>query len=247
MVCAEATAAADAVGPLLSECPQLAQYVKVQLPGTGRLLNLAEVEVYSIQLPLPPHSPSPPCDDCTKPPRNTRPGTDRLSCYMKRKDFTCATTPGIDGYCAGSKHKQDGRYFDADHCQQTCFDRNESLSAGCCPLPPPSSPPPSPCVMCGDKTPYVEIAGGETCGDWRSVRGVELLLDKSCSKEEWITKGYCQQSCFDAGCGYANCCPSPPPSSPLPSPPPARPLSSLLKLSATATLSSTHSALFQAS
>ena len=47
-VCAEATAAADAVGPLLSECPQLAQYVRVQLPGTGRVLNLAEVEVYSL-------------------------------------------------------------------------------------------------------------------------------------------------------------------------------------------------------
>eukprot|EP00964_Phaeocystis_antarctica_P129691 scaffold93559_cov78-Phaeocystis_antarctica.AAC.1 len=47
-VCAEATAAADAVGPLLSECPQLAQYIRVQLPGAGRVLNLAEVEVYSL-------------------------------------------------------------------------------------------------------------------------------------------------------------------------------------------------------
>ena len=47
-VCAEATAAADAVGPLLSECPQLAQYVRVQLPGAGRVFNLAEVEVYSL-------------------------------------------------------------------------------------------------------------------------------------------------------------------------------------------------------
>ena len=33
-VCAGATAAADAVGPLLSECPQLAQYIRVQLPGS---------------------------------------------------------------------------------------------------------------------------------------------------------------------------------------------------------------------
>ena len=56
-VCAEATAAADAIGPLLSECPHLAQYVRVQLPGSGRILNLAEVEVYT----LPPPSPSPPC------------------------------------------------------------------------------------------------------------------------------------------------------------------------------------------
>ena len=46
-VCVEATAAADAVGPLLSECPHLAQYVRVQLPGDERTLNLAEVEVYS--------------------------------------------------------------------------------------------------------------------------------------------------------------------------------------------------------
>merc|ERR1712127_450716 len=57
-VCAEATAAADAVGPLLSECPQLAQYVRVQLPGAGRVLNLAEIEVYSF--PPPPLPPSPP-------------------------------------------------------------------------------------------------------------------------------------------------------------------------------------------
>ena len=45
-VCAEATAAADS--PLqISECPQLAQYVMIQLPGAERTLNLAEVEVYS--------------------------------------------------------------------------------------------------------------------------------------------------------------------------------------------------------
>jgi len=55
-VCAEETAAADAIGPLLSECPQLARYVMIKLPGSstpytnggsGRILNLAEVEVYS--------------------------------------------------------------------------------------------------------------------------------------------------------------------------------------------------------
>ena len=44
----ELTAAGDAIGPLLSECPQLAQYVQVQLPGAGRVLNLAEIEVYSL-------------------------------------------------------------------------------------------------------------------------------------------------------------------------------------------------------
>ena len=46
-VCAEETAAADAIGPLLSECPQLARYVMIKLPGSWRILNLAEVEVYA--------------------------------------------------------------------------------------------------------------------------------------------------------------------------------------------------------
>merc|ERR1712166_1692263 len=32
-VCAEATAAADAIGPLLSECPHMAQYVMIKLPS----------------------------------------------------------------------------------------------------------------------------------------------------------------------------------------------------------------------
>ena len=45
-VCAEATAAADSLLQI-SECPQLAQYVMIQLPGAERTLNLAEVEVYS--------------------------------------------------------------------------------------------------------------------------------------------------------------------------------------------------------
>ena len=48
-ICTETTAAAGAIGPLLNECSQLAQYVRVQLPGAGRTLNLAEVEVYSLQ------------------------------------------------------------------------------------------------------------------------------------------------------------------------------------------------------
>ena len=50
-ICTETTAEAGAIGPLLNECPQLAQYVRVQLPGAGRTLNLAEVEVYTLQPP----------------------------------------------------------------------------------------------------------------------------------------------------------------------------------------------------
>ena len=54
-VCTEATAAQYALGPLLSECPHMARYVMIKLPGStpyqvgdpGRILNLAEVEVYS--------------------------------------------------------------------------------------------------------------------------------------------------------------------------------------------------------
>ena len=52
-LCSGETAARDAFGPLLSDCShQLAQYVRVQLPGERRTLTLAVVEVYS----LPPSS-----------------------------------------------------------------------------------------------------------------------------------------------------------------------------------------------
>ena len=64
MICAEETAP-HTLGPFLSECPQLARYVMIQLPGStpykdgdlGRVLNIAEVEIYSF---LPPSSPPPP-------------------------------------------------------------------------------------------------------------------------------------------------------------------------------------------
>ena len=59
-VCSIAKAAVDATGPLLSECPYSARYVRVQLPGARRTLNLAEVEVYSPAPPPPPPSPAPP-------------------------------------------------------------------------------------------------------------------------------------------------------------------------------------------
>ena len=184
-------------------------------------------------------------DTCVKceerEPRSTRPPvSDRPSCFMKRRRITCADWKyGIDAYCAGSKSKVKGQSFDADHCQQTCFYRDcdssgtfiHNFSAGCC-RPPPSPPPPSECVMCDDKAPKsIGKAGGETCGDWRdeSRRGVLLLLDKSCSKQKWIEGTsqhgpFCQQSCFDAGCGSADCCPVPsPPSSPPAPPSPPRP------------------------
>jgi len=58
-VCTEATAAQYALGPLLSECPHMARYVMIKLPGStprndfdrGRILNLAEVEIYSFPPP----------------------------------------------------------------------------------------------------------------------------------------------------------------------------------------------------
>ena len=68
-ICSRATAEPTALGPLISECSQLAQYVKVELPGStppvgttdhGRILNLAEVEVYSFPSPPPPPPPPPP-------------------------------------------------------------------------------------------------------------------------------------------------------------------------------------------
>ena len=146
--------------------------------------------------------------------------TDRPSCFMKRAGITrCADYRyGIVAYCADdSQHREDGQWFDRAHCQQTCSEINDN----CCRPPSPPSPTPSPCVACDDIAPRsVGNAGGEKCGDWRSVRGVELLLDKACSKEKWLrVEGYCRQSCSDAGCGYADCCPSPPSAPSPPSPP----------------------------
>ena len=65
-ICADETAAWDAFGPLVSDCPWLAQYVRVQLPGERRTLTLTEVEVYS--LPQPPSLPSPPSPPPPPPP-----------------------------------------------------------------------------------------------------------------------------------------------------------------------------------
>ena len=70
-LCSEETAEPDAFGPLLSVCPQLAQYVRVQLPGEDRTLTLTEVEVYSI--PPPPSLPSPPSPPPSPPPSTPPP------------------------------------------------------------------------------------------------------------------------------------------------------------------------------
>ena len=147
------------------------------------------------------------------------PVTDRPSCFMKRAGIaTCVDYgKGIAGYCAGSDHSVDGRWFNAAaHCQQTCA----VIKHNCCrPPSSPSPPAPSPpCVPCGDKAPIFLRKRGK-CSDWRSDREVELRLDKFCSKEKWIGEKICEQSCSDAGCGYTNCCP-PPSSPPPPVPPP---------------------------
>ena len=156
------------------------------------------------------------CVQCTK-----WPPSDRPSCFMKRAGIvTCADyVYGIKGYCAGFQLQEDERWFDNAHCQQTCSVINDNC---CRPPPPPLPPASSPCVPCDDKITGAMRRNGQTCGDWRSNRMVELLMDKSCSKEKWIKKQYCQQSCADAGCGYADCCP-PLPFSPSPSPPASPP------------------------
>ena len=194
--------------------------------------------------PPSPASPPPSLPTC----KNTAPVSDRRSCSMKKDGITCANMRGIKSICnttttTGDKNKENGKYIGSSYCQLTCFylDYDSSgtfrngFSAGCSnEPPPPSSPPPSPCVMCGDNMPRgLKKNFGYTCGDSRDASSpnkaaVTLLLDKSCSKEIWIRKGYCQQSCFDADCGSADCCPvpSPPALPPAPPSPPATPPSS---------------------
>ena len=127
MVCAEATAAADAVGPLLSECPQLAQYVRVQLPGTGRILNLAEVEVYSFSPPPPPPSPPSPPPSPPSPPlqpgsRYAYSSSDLIAALndsaVSRIVLTAGTYEFDDDMCSGD---QGGSAL--------CIDRNVTIEA----------------------------------------------------------------------------------------------------------------------
>jgi len=82
------------------------------------------------------------------------------------------------------------------------------------PPPPPSPPSPPPCVQCTDKATDYMVSEGLACATWT------WGLDNRCKGSKWINNEYCQQSCFDSGHGYADCCPSPPPSPPPPSPPP---------------------------
>ena len=230
-ICISGSAAAAATDARLKKLlPNATEaFTKLGVNAEAAALNISTIDGDShclggiaLQPPPPPASPSSPSgrrqlSDCVPCDTKKWPGTDRPSCSMIRKSITCPTMLGIKGYCAGSQHKENGRWFDTAHCQQTCAVINDN----CCRPPPPPSPPPSSCVACDDKAPKsIENAGGEKCGDWRSVRGVELLLDKACSKEKWLrVEGYCRQSCSDAGCGYADCCPSPPSAPSPPSPP----------------------------
>ena len=128
VVCAEATAAADAIGPLLSECPHMAQYVMIQLPGSkpyktgdpGRILNLAEVEVYSFPLPpspplSPPFAPSPP-----QPPQPPQPPSWFLAMNIHPSDgqnFGWGSWP-VGGAARGSS-PFGGDYVHAAHYRKT--------------------------------------------------------------------------------------------------------------------------------
>ena len=76
------------------------------------------------------------------------------------------------------------------------------------PPPPPSPPSPPPCVQCTDKATDYMVSEGLACATWT------WGLDNRCKGSKWINNEYCQQSCFDSGHGYADCCASPPPSPP---------------------------------
>ena len=106
-VCAEATGNAYALGPLLSECSHLARYIRVQLPGAGRTLNLAEVEAYSFNPPPPPPSPplrppSPPSppSPSPSPPRCTGRNTfaNKVSLQTAVKEYDSNVTSAIAKY-----------------------------------------------------------------------------------------------------------------------------------------------------
>eukprot|EP00964_Phaeocystis_antarctica_P160869 scaffold132810_cov54-Phaeocystis_antarctica.AAC.1 len=79
----------------------MAQYVMIQLPGTGRILNLAEVEVYSFPPPPslpPPPSPSPP------PPMSppAPPSPPSISGLVVTSELTLDTNASPDGFSYSS-------------------------------------------------------------------------------------------------------------------------------------------------
>ena len=117
-VCAKETAAADAIGPLLSECPHMARYVMIQLPGPDRILNLAEVEVYSFvpsPPPLSPPPPPPPPPPSPPPPDTNCPGlADEEKCKINKK--TCNRNTKSKKKCKKKCKKDKKKRL----CQKTC-------------------------------------------------------------------------------------------------------------------------------
>lgn len=91
--------------------------------------------------------------------------------------------------------------------EAVCFGDNEYATC----VPPsddPDTPSPSPapvaqCIVCDDvETPFM-VKNGKDCTSSSS------LLDKKCNKNDnWTTKKFCRQSCYDAGYGYPGdiCC-----------------------------------------
>ena len=95
------------------------------------------------------------------------------------------------------------------------------LASSSSPPPPPPELPllPPPCVQCTDQRSPAMEASNWQCVTWK---GMTKKSAKTCSSSEWAKSKFCEQSCFDVGLGYSDCCRSPPPLQP-PDPPPPSP------------------------
>eukprot|EP00964_Phaeocystis_antarctica_P148034 scaffold114780_cov48-Phaeocystis_antarctica.AAC.2 len=62
------------------------------------------------------------------------------------------------------------------------------------------------------------VKKNKQCATWTQL--AESKANKKCLSSGWSENKYCEQSCFDVGHAYSDCCRAPPPSTPPSHPPP---------------------------
>ena len=230
-VCAEETAAADAIGPLLSECPHMARYVMIQLPGPDRILNLAEVEVYSFLPPPPASPPAPPLSSLLKLSANATLSSTFNAWYLNEPHVASKCVDGeFSNICHTVTESDPSLTLDLGMAIQIAYVAvYNRLEDNCCKERLASYTvsyrvhSTDPWAVCAEETAAADAIGPLLSACPHMARYVMIQLpgpDRTLNLAEVEVYSFV----------------SPPAS------PPAAPLSSLLKLSATATLSSTFNA-----
>mmetsp|Transcript_22062 Transcript_22062/g.33338 ORF Transcript_22062/g.33338 Transcript_22062/m.33338 type:complete len:247 (+) Transcript_22062:1826-2566(+) len=128
-----------------------------------------------------------PCDDVESP-------------WMNNVGVDCTLTNLVDTKC-----NMDAKWTSKTWCKQSCFDAGNGYAGyDCCPspTPAPTNLPPGACSNCSNiATPWMD-RNGVDCAT------TDLITSKCNLDDNWTRNKFCQQSCYDAGNGYAEdvCC-----------------------------------------